>query len=325
VQNREISGFEFITIVEASTGTSANILTGVGFNCFSFRPVVDGIRREVIWAEPDFGPTSQVDMNGIPLLFPFAGRLHGHSFEFEGKRFHITGARSREGNVLHGFVISRAWRIAAQTNDSVTGEFQASIDDPSLLDQWPSDFHIQVTYRVAANQLICDVLIENPGTSNLPFGFGTHPYFRIQTYDGVISDPIVTVPANNVWVHKESLPTGAQRKVAGSEDLRSGVRFSDLQFEGVLTDLQEESDGLAHTTIDDSVSGLRIEQTFAPVLRNCVVWAPDHKKAIAIEPWSCLPNAFALNTEGVDTGLDILQPGETWATRITIAASSHRL
>src|SRR5215211_6451262 len=110
-----------ITIVDDATGSTAIILAGMGFNCFAFRPVVDGTPLDVIWAEEGFGPGSAVDLNGIPLLFPFAGRLAGDSFSFEGKTYRVTGANVAGGNVIHGFVLSRPWRIIEQTAKSVTG------------------------------------------------------------------------------------------------------------------------------------------------------------------------------------------------------------
>ena len=38
-----------------------------------------------------------------------------------------------------------------------------------------------------------------------------------------------------------------------------------------------------------------------------------------MEPYTCVPNAIQLQAKGVDTGLQILQPGESFATTIRIA------
>lgn len=309
-----------VTIKDSLSGSSASILPGVGFNCFDFQAVVENQTVSVIWAEDQFGPESALALHGIPILFPFAGRLQGDSFTFDGRTFSVKGAIASNGNVIHGFVISRPWRVVVQTENSVTGEFVASIDDPSLLNQWPSDFLIRVTYTIEGAKLICDVMVENPGIRPLPFGFGTHPYFRIPVLDGVATNPAITVRANEVWPHEGELPIGERVGVNDESDLRNGVAFTDLTFSGVLTDVQQEEDGLAHTYVDDSATGIRIEQTFAPSLRNCVIYVPEHHEAVAIEPWSCVPNAFALGLAGVETGLDVLEPGDSWATRIVITA-----
>ena len=313
-----------VTITDPESGSFARILPGVGFNCFDFQAAVTGTTVSVILAEDQFGPESSLALHGIPILFPFAGRLEGNSFAYGGRKYLVDGAITSNGNVIHGFVISRPWRLTAQTENSVTGEFVASRDDPALLTQWPSDFLIRVTYTIVGTTLVCDVLIENPGTQPLPFGFGTHPYFRVPVVDRTATNPVTTVQANEVWPHDGELPTGKREKVHGASDLRGGVRFSDLTFSGVLTDLYEEPDGLAHTYVDDDTTGIRIEQTFSPAFRNCVIYVPEHREAVAIEPWSCVPNAFALGNDGVETGLDILEPGASWAARIEITAKKLR-
>jgi aldose 1-epimerase len=311
------------SITDEATGTSANILTGVGFNCFAFQPVVDSTPIDVIWAEEGYGLESAVDLNGIPLLFPFAGRLAGDTFSWEGETYRVTGALTPDGNVIHGFVLSRPWRVIEQTTDAITGEFQVSVDDPSLLDQWPADFLIRVTYRVAGASLNCDVRIENPGERPLPFGFGTHPYFRLPLGGDDRAGCIVTLPAAEQWRHDSGLPTGERVPVPAAVDAREGRASGDVVWDGVYTGLETAADGLVHTTIDDPVSGIRVEQSFEPKLRNCVVWAPPHGEALAVEPWSTVPNAFALIEQGIDPGLIVLPPGERWETRIKITASQR--
>src|SRR4051812_23012342 len=87
-----VSAIAPVTIVDGGTGASAGILAAAGFNCFSFRPVVDGTPVDVIWAEEGYSPQSAVDLNGIPLLFPFAGRLAGDTFAWEDRTYQVTGA-----------------------------------------------------------------------------------------------------------------------------------------------------------------------------------------------------------------------------------------
>lgn len=319
---RGIQTVEPITVIDQATGTSAGILAEVGFNCFSFRPVVDGRTIDVIWAEEGFGARSELALHGIPLLFPFAGRLEGTSFAHEGKTYPVTGAIDAGGNVIHGFVISRAWRIVAQSVNEVTGEFHASIDDPSLLAQWPADFLIRVTYRVDGASLICDVVIENPDDKPLPFGFGTHPYFRVPLGSGQKAESVITIQAADYWVHEGALPTGEVKEVAGLQDFRAGKAFPEVTWDGVLSNLDVADDGLVHTFIENADSAYRLEQTFPPEFRNAVVWVPPHREAIAVEPWTTVPNAFALAERGIETGLSTLAPGERWSTSIAIGVTT---
>jgi aldose 1-epimerase len=310
-----------VTIVDEATGTSASVLTSVGFNCFSFKAEMHGRMHDLIWAENGFGPQSELSLHGIPLLFPFAGRLGGTSFKYDGTTYQVTGAQVADGNVIHGFVISRPWRVILRSTNEVTGEFHASLDDPSLLTQWPADFRIRVTYRVEGRSLICDVAVDNPDDKPLPFGFGTHPYFRMPF--GIrrdYRDSLISFRATHYWEHNGALPTGEIQKASLSQDFESTL-FDEVYWNGVLTGLPTMEDGLVHTFIIDAESGMAIDQSFPPDFKNVVVWIPPHREAIAVEPWTTVPNAFALSGNGEETGLIVLEPGESWATRITITLS----
>jgi aldose 1-epimerase len=99
--------------------------------------------------------------------------------------------------------------------------------------------------------------------------------------------------------------------------LRNGAPFDHLELDDILTDLQA-SDGQVQTVIADPVSGRRLVQTFDATFRDCIVFTPPHREAIAIEPYTCVPNPFALEAAGVDTGLRTLAPGEEFTARIEI-------
>jgi aldose 1-epimerase len=62
-------------------------------------------------------------------------------------------------------------------------------------------------------------------------------------------------------------------------------------------------------------------QAFDDFFRACVVFNPPHRQAICIEPYSCIPNAYALAERGIDAGLRVLAPGESVATRFTLGLS----
>ncbi|MGH2534297.1 MAG: aldose 1-epimerase [Thermomicrobiales bacterium] len=306
-----------VTLRDATSGTEATILPGYGFNCVSFRPVVAGEPVEVIWAEAEFGPGSRPSRSGIPLLFPFAGRLRGQEFEFRGRSYRVEGARINSGNAIHGFVLNRPWRVVARSASRVSGEFQASVDDELLVEQWPADFRIAVTYEVRGSSLLCDVEIANPDDRPLPFALGTHPYFRLPLGGSDRAACRITVPASSSWELDGGIPTGRRDPVSGAADLRDGARFGDVDLDAVLTDLGAER-GIVRTIVDDPGSGRRLIQRFPDAFRHVVVYTAPHREAIAVEPYTCIPNPFALEEQGIDTGLRVLNPNGTFSARIEI-------
>jgi aldose 1-epimerase len=311
------SSAQSVILRDETSGAEATILPGYGFNCVSFKPVVAGEPIEVIWSEEGFGPGSRASRSGIPLLFPFAGRLRGAEFAFQGRSYRVEGAQINDGNAIHGFVLNRPWRVVAQGANSVIGEFQASVDDPSLVKQWPADFRVAVTYAVAGSALTCDVEIVNPEDTPLPFAFATHPYFRVPLGGPDPNACVVSVPAATSWELDGGIPTGKREAVGGTLDLRDGTRFGDINLDAVLTDLDADH-GVVRTMIEDPASGRRLTQTFPDTFPHVVVYVPPHREAIAVEPYTSTPNPFALEAEEIDTGLRELQPGETFAARIEI-------
>jgi aldose 1-epimerase len=305
------------TVIRDGTGSTATILTGVGFNCFSFAPDLGSQPVEVLWAEPGFGPESDPVLGGIPILFPFAGRLRGTSFTWQGTAYRVPGANSSDGNAIHGFVLNRPWRVVDHAGDRVTGAFQASVDDPALLDQWPADFRIAITYQVSGHSLTGEFEITNPDTRPLPFGFGTHPYFRVPVGQGDAVACRITVPASEYWERAGIHPTGRILPVTPDQDLRHGPAFGGIAPEGILTGLAA-SGGTVETSIEDPESGLRVVQTFDDRIRHCIVFTPPHRNGIAIEPWLAVPDLFTLEAQGVASGLTVLAPGDTFSARIAI-------
>jgi aldose 1-epimerase len=308
---------DVIRLRDAASGSTAAILPCFGFNCYSFVALVEGQAIETLWAEPGFGPGGDPLRNGIPLVFPFAGRLSNHEQTFRGQRFTVCDTPILEGKPLHGYVIDRSWRVVEQTDSRAVGTFRASTDEPSLLDQWPADFEITVAYEVAGTALIAEITITNPDTKPLPFGFGTHPYFRLPLGGGDAAACRVTVPAGAYWELSELVPTGRKLPASGDYDLRNAPAFGDISIDAVFTDMAV-TNGEIRTEIGDPNSGRRLIQRYDPVFRHCTVYCPPHREAIAIEHWTAIPNPLALAEQGIDTGLQVLAPRETFSTRVEI-------
>lgn len=312
---------EMQTILDPESGAQAQILVSLGFNCFSWRPVLDDGPREMLWAHPAFsGGGERPSGSGIPLLFPFPGRVGGAQFTFDGRRYELAPGDSG-GNAIHGFVFDRPWRVVEQREDRIVGEFHASIDDGSVLAHWPSDFRIRVSYRVTDRELLSEIHYENTGDGPLPCGFGTHAYFRLPLVEGGDREATcVHVPAAKVWEAKDMLPTGRLAAATGELNLADGGPLAGRKFDTYFTALDANSDGRVVTRLIDSSTQRTVEQSFDPTFTQCVVYTPPHREAICLEPYTCVPNPFHLAAEGYATGLQTLQPGESVQTEIRIGA-----
>jgi aldose 1-epimerase len=214
--------------------------------------------------------------------------------------------------------MERPWQVVEQTASRVKGTFQASLAEPKLLERWPADFRISVTYKLSGNRLASTIEIENPDEKPLPFGFGTHPYFRVPLGAGGEAGKCrITVPATSYWELVDMLPTGKKLPAAGGRALAGGMAFAETQLDDVLDDLMFQQ-GEALATIDDPASGRSLRLTFDDGFRACVVYNPSHREAFCIEPYTCVPDPFVLAAKGIDAGLRVLGPGERFVGKIDL-------
>jgi aldose 1-epimerase len=199
----------------------------------------------------------------------------------------------------------------------VTGVFQASVDDPSLLSCWPSDFRISAHYRLQANTLRLTLLVENPGEIDLPFGLGIHPYFRVPLGGGDRDDCRIRVPVSQRWELENMIASGRVSPVTDDVKLAEGARFGDTQLDAGFTGLGFDGDR-CRAEVHDPGSGRTLHLSFDKTFPHCVVFNPPHREAICIEPYSCICDPFRLQPQGIDAGLRVLSPGQSLKTCIEL-------
>lgn len=309
---------DHLTLTDAESGSTARIAAAFGFNCYEFTAAIGGRRVEVLASLPEFVATGEKpSWSGIPLLFPFPNRIAGGRFVWDAREYVLP--REKVGyagdNPIHGFCLDRPWRVTNQTASGATGEFVFSKDDPGRRDLWPADFAVEVRYEVLGPALRCDVRVTNPDRVPLPFGFGTHPYFKLPLApQSRFDDCLVQVPAAKRYELDGGLPTGRVVTAEETVDLRDGAAMAGLKLDDVYTDVTYEGHGLV-TRVVDPAAGLEVVQTCDRSFRELVVFTPFWHKAVCVEPYTCATDAIHLNEEGFDAGLRVLEPGgefKTW-------------
>jgi aldose 1-epimerase len=311
---------EVALLHDAAAGTSAEILVSQGFNCFRFMANHHGKPIEVLYAPPDFATgQGRPSRGGIPLLFPFPGRIPGTTFRWQGRDYPLEPGDAF-GNAIHGFAMWRPWRVIERGERRIMGQFHAWRDDPSLKTRWPADFRITAAYVLEGNRLEASYLIENPGDVPLPCGFGTHQYFNVPLGGDAAENCVVKLPVSARWELKDMLPTGQRLDVPNAAAFAAGQKFGEMQFDDVFAGLSWEG-GWCYTSIHDPKSGCTVTQRFDSAFRECVVYTPPHRQAICIEPYTCVPGPFALADRGIDAGLQIVPPGGSFTARVEISVS----
>jgi aldose 1-epimerase len=224
------------------------------------------------------------------------------------------------GNAIHGFVMRRPWRVTEHSGQHITGEFHAWRDDPSLKARWPADFRITAAYRLSGSTLRLEFVIENPGDVPLPFGFGTHPYFRVPLGGPSAADCLVRLPVTARWELDQLLPTGRRLELGAGERFDAGRRFGDLQLDDGFTGLTSQG-GVGEASISDPAGATMRIRWPAGDFRECVAYTPPHREAICIEPLTCAAGAAALAERGIDGGWRTLPPAVRFSTGTEIGVS----
>lgn len=107
-------------------------------------------------------PTKNV-RGGIPLLFPFAGRLVDD--------FLVTAKTTIK---QHGFGRNRAWQFIARSDDRLLLQLES---DAETRAQFPFEFIANVEIEVVSDGVHIALEVINPGAVPLPLAPGWHPYF----------------------------------------------------------------------------------------------------------------------------------------------------
>ncbi len=315
-----------VSVLQLSdSGSSAAIALDRGFNCFEFKAQVGTRIVDVLDSEAGFaGGSGRPSGNGVPLLFPYPNRVRGGKYVWDGKEYVIptnVAGYDRTGNAIHGFCIDRPWRVVEQTMSSVLGEFQLSKDAPDRRPYWPSDCLIRIKYAVKEATLRADIEIHNPDTVPMPWGFGTHPYFKLPLAAGSKpEDCLVVAPVKDSWELTQCLPTGKKVPLPADLKLNQGMHFGQRQFDDVFTAIPA---GVIECAIIDPNAGLKVTQSHPGHYPELVIYTPPNRAAICFEPYTCVTDAINLQPQGLPAGWQVLKPGESFRSWIEIKVAAN--
>lgn len=291
----------------------AEVWPGFGFNCLKWQlRQPDGTWGGVLFTAPDWETNAVPTRSGHPILFPFPNRLAHGRFTFEGKEYQLPLNESTGTHAIHGFTPRTKWRVIGAGGEKghafVSGQLQLSKDLPGVV--WPGDFVITVTYELHRTALVVECLVENVGTGPMPFGLGYHPYFAIPDVPDATADEMTLhAPTGELWEANAGIPTGKRLPVPAELDFRTARPIGSTHLDTLYatgTTLPTVS-RLSHPR---SAGTLHIS---APAgFRELVLFTPPHRKAVAIEPYTCASDAANLP----DGGWRVLPPGGQWAAGV---------
>lgn len=299
-----------------------------GFNCLKWQVSLDnGDYMDLLYNARDWAENPVPTRNGHPILFPFPGRLKDGVYEFEGMTYQLPLNDSVKENAIHGFTPRNPWRVVERQADeesaSLTGEFQLSVDLPESAYQWP-DFVLRVTYRLTYEELSVEAEVRSLDQP-LPFGLGYHPYFCLPDEPtGTVDSLKLTTMDTSLWQTPGGVPDGTLLDIPKELCFDGRTRLGEIELDHGFVDANKKRGMQQHALLSSADDKYTIEICSEEPFNNLVLFTPPHRKAIAIEPYTCPANAANLTNQGVDCSWQVLAPHSVWKGNVVYRYSAKQ-
>jgi aldose 1-epimerase len=292
---------------QISAGSYRATVTGLGAGLrellFRGRPVIAG-----------YGADELPPGGAGQLLAPWPNRIDGGRYVFGGTEFQLALTEPEHANAIHGLTRWTAWTPVKHEASVVVLR-----SGPHGQQGYPFCLEIDAEYRLHPDDgLHVAITAANRGSHAAPYGTGQHPYLTAGMPS--VDACELTLPAA-FWLPTDDrgIPSGRPAAVAGTPyDFRQPRPIGTTRLDNALTGLARDHDGRAwaHLAANGDL-GTRVGLWASHGYRWLQVFtgdplAPDRRrKAVAIEPMTCPPNAFVTGED-----LLVLEPGEavthTW-------------
>jgi aldose 1-epimerase len=306
------SGWEGTLVPEFGSNLVGLVSNRGGFDILRTPETLDALKANPVgWGFPILMPPNRID-NG---RFTFDGREYVFEINEAGK-YHI-----------HGLVHSLPWRVVdTSTSDSASVTTAIRSDDhPSIKRSYPHSFEVRMTFSLQEARVDFTIEARNFGSERMPFGIGFHPYFNVPlSPDSSKAQCTVKVPANKSWELDDLIPTGRRLPVSGNRDLRQPTALGKVMLDDVYTDL-DFSQGASVAEFRDNGAGVTVRYGASDEFKHWVVWTgkTPQDPFVCLEPYTWVTNAPNLSLPQEDTGLIVLEGGETFTGRMWLEISKH--
>lgn len=118
------------------------------------------------------GSTKVLEASCFPLT-PYANRIAGGVFEFEGQTIKLPVLPAFAPHALHGYGWLSRWTVDARDGTSIT------LVHRHAADAWPWTYEARQGFTLSDDGLTIDLSMTNLSDRPMPGGLGLHPYFPV--------------------------------------------------------------------------------------------------------------------------------------------------
>jgi aldose 1-epimerase len=251
------------------------------------------------------------DLDALPsgssgqVLAPWPNRLANGVYVFNGISAKAALDEPDRGNAIHGLVRWLDWRVEYQERTRVKMSCTLA-PQPA----YPFMLSLALLYEIGPRGLTVRIQAESPGAAGAPFGIGLHPYF-LAALQGLAGSRLVVPATRHLRLDAKGIPTGEADLDGELVALATadGLALDDQVLDDCFAGLARDENGVA--TVRFLPGGgpiaevtMRLDKSFGYVMcyTGDTLGANDRRRAVAIEPMTCPPNALASGVGVVSLG-----------------------
>lgn len=250
-----------------------------------------------------FGAAERITGGRGQILVPWPNRVRGGRYRWQGEELQLPLTEPTHGNAIHGLLRWNAWEVLdAGPRDAV---LESGVwPQPG----YPFALRVRVEYRLGDTGLDVTLTAWNVGGTAAPYGVGQHPYLTVGT--AAIDEALLTVPAEiRLRTDAAGLPVGEEPVAGTPYDFRTPRAIGDLRLDTPFGALARDARGRTTVRLSHPSGGHGADLWMGEGANYVQVYTGDtlpeaqRRRAVAVEPMSCPPNAFA------DGSAAVLEPG----------------
>ncbi len=292
-----------------SDGLEATFVPEAGMVCCSLRHRGEELlaQRGDVRAYAQRGSTM-----GIPLLYPWANRLAG--FSYDGPSGPVELPRDSpllklgaNGLPIHGAIPGALpWELLDAGAAGPRQELRARLDwkGPELLELFPFAHRLELLARVEGATLTVEVQLTADAQTPVPVSFGFHPYLTLPGSDRRAWEVELPV-TRRLLLDERMIPTGASEP------------FTRTRFELGDSGWDDAFAGLERPAVFAVSSGKRrLELELMQGFRFAQVYSPPGEDFICFEPMTAPTNALISGDD-----LTVVEPGGEFRAAFRLVAA----
>jgi aldose 1-epimerase len=230
------------------------------------------------------------------ILFPFANRINGGKYEFNGNSYSLACNEPGRDNAIHGLIFNKPFIVDETFEGSKSARAVLSFTENNPPKGFPFPYKVELKYILKANMLSLEVKVHNIGSDEFPFNLGWHPYFCVDSFD------------------KSFLGFQSHKQVIFNENLISlGIAETTIPNPYSLKDKTlDDCFVLIDKNVELYTDDFKLNISGKPKSDYLQIYAPPNEKRLAVEPMTGISDSF-----NHKRGIHILKPNhtkkETWS------------